>query len=89
MRPRTTNHTSGRPPTASAGSCSPSTSARSDEVEAIYAALQGVDGVELLEEPTEAFWGGGFSWRDPEGNSWDVAWAKDARLDEGGGVWFP
>ena len=60
-----------------------------DEVEAIYAALQGVDGVELLEEPTEAFWGGGFSWRDPEGNSWDVAWAKDARLDEGGGVWFP
>ena len=55
----------------------------------IDAAVQGVDGVELLEEPREAFWGGGFSWRDPEGNSWDVAWAKDARLDEGGGVWFP
>jgi hypothetical protein len=27
----------------------------------------------LLEEPAEAFWGGGFSWRDPEGNIWDVA----------------
>ena len=40
-------------------------------------------------EPAEAFWGGGFSWRDPEGNIWDVAWAKDASLDERGGVVFP
>jgi uncharacterized protein len=60
-----------------------------DEVEQVYACLMGVDGVELLEEPTEAFWGGGFSWRDPEGNVWDVAWARDASLDERGGVTFP
>ena len=60
-----------------------------EEVEAIYATLQGVDDVELLDRPTEAFWGGGFSWRDPEGNDWDVAWAKDAHLDERGGVFFP
>ena len=33
--------------------------------------------------------GAGFSWRDPEGNVWDVAWARDAVLDERGGVAFP
>jgi hypothetical protein len=60
-----------------------------DECRAVYDALRGIDGVELLEEPAEAFWGGGFSWRDPEGNIWDVAWARDARLDERGGVFFP
>jgi uncharacterized glyoxalase superfamily protein PhnB len=48
-----------------------------------------VDGVELLEEPAEAFWGGGFTWRDPEGNLWDVAWAKETTFDERGGVFFP
>jgi uncharacterized protein len=52
-------------------------------------ALQGVDGVELLEEPSRAPWGGGFSWRDPEGNVWDVAWARDAQIDERGGLTFP
>jgi hypothetical protein len=41
----------------------------------------------LLEEPAEAFWGGGFSWRDPEGNIWDVAWAKGGTtIDERGGL---
>jgi uncharacterized protein len=60
-----------------------------EEVYAIHANLQGIAGVELLGEPTEAFWGGGFSWRDPEGNDWDVAWAKDATFDERGGVFFP
>jgi uncharacterized glyoxalase superfamily protein PhnB len=59
------------------------------EVLAVYSTLQQIDGIELLEEPAEAFWGGGFSWRDPEGNDWDVAWARDARLDERGGVYFP
>ena len=43
----------------------------------------------LLGEPEEAFWGGGFAWRDPEGNVWDVAWAKGASIDERGGVVFP
>jgi uncharacterized protein len=60
-----------------------------DEVERVYETLTKVDGVEVLEEPAEAFWGGGFSWRDPEGNVWDVAWAKDATLDDRGGVHFP
>jgi uncharacterized protein len=60
-----------------------------DEVRRAYDALQAVDGAELLEEPTEAFWGGGFSWRDPEGNVWDVAWATGSEFDERGGLRFP
>jgi uncharacterized glyoxalase superfamily protein PhnB len=60
-----------------------------DEVRQAYDALAAVEGAELLEEPQEAFWGGGFSWRDPEGNLWDVAWARDATLDDRGGVHFP
>jgi uncharacterized glyoxalase superfamily protein PhnB len=59
------------------------------ETQAVYETLASVDGVELLGEPAEAFWGGGFSWRDPEGNIWDVAWAKGTRLDERGGLVFP
>ena len=59
------------------------------EVEAVYETLRGIDGVELLGEPEEAFWGGGFSWRDPEGNVWDVAYAEGTRFDERGGVFFP
>jgi uncharacterized glyoxalase superfamily protein PhnB len=60
-----------------------------EEVLAAYETLQGIDDVELLEAPQEQFWGGGFSWRDPEGNVWDVAWAKGSELDEHGGVTFP
>ena len=59
------------------------------EVLAVYETLREVDGVELLGAPEEAFWGGGFAWRDPEGNIWDVAWAKDAHLDDRGGLSFP
>jgi uncharacterized protein len=60
-----------------------------DECKDVYQALRQVPDVELLEEPAEAFWGGGFSWRDPEGNIWDVAWAKGTTFDERGGVRFP
>jgi uncharacterized glyoxalase superfamily protein PhnB len=60
-----------------------------DETKQVYETLRGVDGVELLEEPFEAFWGGGFSWRDPEGNVWDVAYAKGTTLDERGGLTWP
>jgi hypothetical protein len=60
-----------------------------DEVRAVYEEMRGIDGVELLEEPMEASWGGGFAWRDPEGNLWDVAYAKGATLDDRGGVRFP
>jgi uncharacterized protein len=55
----------------------------------VYEAIREIDGVEVLQVPTEAFWGGGFSWRDPEGNIWDVAWAKESRIDERGGLIFP
>jgi len=58
------------------------------EVRAVYDALVEVEGVDLLEEPGEASWGGGFSWRDPEGNVWDVAWAKGTTIDDRGGVTF-
>jgi hypothetical protein len=57
--------------------------------ESVYDTLEGVAGVELLGEPQQAFWGGGFSWRDPEGNVWDVAWAKGTTIDDRGGVHFP
>jgi uncharacterized glyoxalase superfamily protein PhnB len=60
-----------------------------EECVALYEQLSKIDGVELLESPSTAAWGGGFSWRDPEGNVWDVAWAKEATLDARGGVWFP
>jgi uncharacterized glyoxalase superfamily protein PhnB len=60
-----------------------------EECVAVYETLSGVDGVEILGEPVEAFWGGGFSWRDPEGNVWDVAWAKGSTIDDRGGVTFP
>jgi hypothetical protein len=32
---------------------------------------------------------GGFSRRDPEGNVWDVAWAKGTSFDDRGGLIFP
>jgi uncharacterized glyoxalase superfamily protein PhnB len=60
-----------------------------DEVEQVYETLRGVAGVELQGEPEEAPWGGGFSWRDPEGNIWDVAFAHGASFDERGGLSFP
>jgi hypothetical protein len=32
---------------------------------------------------------GGFSFRDPEGNIWDIAWVEGSRLDDRGGFTFP
>ncbi|MGZ4372654.1 MAG: VOC family protein [Gaiellaceae bacterium] len=60
-----------------------------DEVRAAYMTLERTAGVELLGEPQEQFWGGGFSWRDPEGNVWDVAWADGSTFDDRGGLLFP
>ena len=60
-----------------------------DDVRRAHEELSHVEGAEILEEPTEAFWGCGFSWRDPEGNTWDVAWANGTRFDDRGGVFFP
>jgi uncharacterized glyoxalase superfamily protein PhnB len=43
-------------------------------VDRVYELLQTVDGAKLLEEPFDSLHGfRGFSLRDPEGNSWDVA----------------
>ena len=55
----------------------------------IHDRLGEISDVELLEAPTQAAWGGGFSWRDPEGNVWDVAWAREATLGPDGGITFP
>jgi catechol 2,3-dioxygenase-like lactoylglutathione lyase family enzyme len=60
-----------------------------EEVRAAYETLARIDDVELLEEPQEQAWGGGFSWRDPEGNIWDVAWADGSDFDDRGGLRFP
>ena len=60
-----------------------------EECVAVYETISSVDGVEILGEPQEAFRGGGFRWKDPEGNVWDVAWAKGSTIDERGGVTFP
>ena len=55
------------------------------EVDAAYAALQGIDGAELLGEPFDSPHGfRGFSFRDPEGNIWDVAWKANSTVSPDG-----
>ncbi len=61
-----------------------------DEVVRVYETVRAFDDVHHLDdEPQRASWGGGFSFRDPEGNVWDVAWADGSRFDERGGLIFP
>ena len=56
-----------------------------EEVDTAHAALQGIDGVELLEEPFDSPHGfRGFSFRDPEGNIWDVAWKRGSNVSADG-----
>ena len=59
------------------------------EVRAAHATLAAIPDVELLEEQQEAEWGGGFSWRDPEGNVWDVAFKHGSDFDHRGGFIYP
>ena len=47
------------------------------------------DLVGLDEQPDESGWGCGFSFRDPEGNVWDVAFKHGAELDHRGGFIYP
>ena len=47
------------------------------------------DVVDLDEQPDESGFGCGFSFRDPEGNVWDVAYKYGAELDERGGYVYP
>jgi uncharacterized glyoxalase superfamily protein PhnB len=60
-----------------------------EEVNAAHARLGEVDGVELLEEPFDSPHGfRAFSFRDPEGNVWDVAWKRDSAVTaEGDLTW--
>jgi uncharacterized glyoxalase superfamily protein PhnB len=56
-----------------------------EQVDAAYAALESVDGAELLEEPFDSPHGfGGFSFRDPEGNVWEVAWKHGSTVSADG-----
>jgi uncharacterized glyoxalase superfamily protein PhnB len=55
--------------------------ASAEVVDEVYAALQKVEGAELLEEPFDSPHGfRGFSFRDPEGNIWDVAWKRGSTV---------
>ena len=60
-----------------------------DEVAGIYEKVSAYDDVHELDAPRPASWGGGFSFRDPEGNVWDMAWADGSRFDDRGGLTFP
>jgi hypothetical protein len=60
-----------------------------NRIRRVYEGLSDVEGVELLDEPSEAFRGGGVARRDPEGNIWDVSRAKGTTFDGRGGVFFP
>jgi predicted lactoylglutathione lyase len=58
-----------------------------DEVLAAYTAVKDVDGVQDLDEPVDSPHGfSGFSFRDPEGNIWDVAWKDGSEVDERGAL---
>ena len=59
-----------------------------DEVLAAHAALQRVDGVRDLDDhPFDSPHGfTGFSFHDPEGNIWDVAWKDGSHVDERGAL---
>jgi len=59
--------------------------AASKEVDQAYATLQAIDDVELFEEPFDSPHGfRGFSFRDPEGNVWDVAWKRGSTVEPDG-----
>jgi uncharacterized glyoxalase superfamily protein PhnB len=56
-----------------------------EEVDRVYEMLQRVEGAELLEEPFDSPHGfRGFSFRDPEGNIWDVAWKRGSTVTPAG-----
>lgn len=57
------------------------------ELLAAHATLELIDGVQDLDEPVDSPHGfSGFSFRDPEGNVWDVAWKEGSHVDERGGL---
>jgi hypothetical protein len=64
-----------------------------DDAMAVFRAHERVsefdDVRELDERPQQSGWGCGFSFRDPEGNVWDVAWKAGAEFDDRGGFIYP
>jgi TDG/mug DNA glycosylase family protein len=57
------------------------------QVLAIHETLKAVDGVTALDDPADSPHGfTGFSFRDPEGNIWDVAWKQGSTVDEAGAL---
>lgn len=44
---------------------------------------------DLDETPARSGWGCGFSFRDPEGNVWDVAFKHGSEFDHRGGFIYP
>jgi len=59
--------------------------ASAEEVDRVYELLKTVEGAELLEEPFDSpHQFRGFSFRDPEGNIWDVAWKKGSTVTPDG-----
>ena len=44
---------------------------------------------ELDEQPHQSGWGCGFSFRDPEGNVWEVAFKYGSDFDNRGGFIYP
>lgn len=58
-----------------------------EDVDAAYAFLRTIADVELLEEPFDSPHGfRGFSFRDPEGNVWDVAWKRGSQVAADGSL---
>jgi catechol 2,3-dioxygenase-like lactoylglutathione lyase family enzyme len=59
-----------------------------EAVQRAYETVAGFEGVEDLDPPQRSDWGGGFAFRDPEGNVWDVVWAEGSAFDARGGLTF-
>lgn len=64
-----------------------------EDAQAVFTAherLRGFDDIDLLDdEPAQSGWGCGFSFRDPEGNVWDVAFKYGSEFDHRGGFIYP
>ena len=62
----------------------------SEAVDEAHERVRELDDVfDLDERPDASGWGRGFSFRDPEGNVWDVAFKYGAELDHRGGFVYP
>jgi uncharacterized glyoxalase superfamily protein PhnB len=64
-----------------------------DDATAVFRAHEEVsefdDVRELDDQPQQSGWGCGFSFRDPEGNVWEVAWKAGSEFDDRGGFIYP